>query len=439
MRALATFCATPRIGCWYDRGGCLAGDRAMRNTVLVVDDQMRPRRALATELEDAGFAVLQASDGLEAWECFLRDRPDLVITDMVMPRSDGLDLLGRIRAQSEVPVVLFTAHGSVESAICALKAGADEFVVSPDVDVDELVNLARSALAARDVAQHPAGLAQRIIGRSRAMARVRERVAGLAPLWAPVLVAGDPGSEREAVVEALHDFGATSGLELVRVAGASFVPDFTPPARCAIHIDRVEDLPPEGQRFWSRYVTLEPSRPQHGHVRVLASSESSVATRIGEGRFDRPLGEALLRFQIQVPPLRARSEDIPEIASCLVDRLGRVVGRRGMRLSAEAADLLAQRKWPGNVRELEATLERAIAFSRGRELRRSVIEDVLAETEESLASIRQHRGEVEREALLSAIRKTGGNITQTAEILGKSRSAIYRLIEKHGIPLDRVG
>jgi DNA-binding NtrC family response regulator len=409
----------------------------MRHTVLVVDDQMRPRRALATELEDAGFAVLQASDGVEGWESFLRDRPDLVITDMVMPRSDGLDLLGRIRAQSEVPVVLFTAHGSVESAICALKAGADEFVVSPDVDVDELVNLARSALAARDVAQHPAGLAERVIGRSRAMARVRERVAGLGPLWAPVLVTGEPGSEQRAVVEALHEFGATSGLEFLRIASAAFTPEFTPPARCAIHLERVEELSPEGQRFWSQYVAAEPSSPR-ARVRVLASSECSLAARIGEGGFDPLLGEALLRFQIHVPPLRARSEDISELSSSLLDRLGRVVGRRGMRLSAEAADLLAQRKWPGNVRELEATLERAIAFSRSRELRRSILEDVLAESEESLASIRRQRSEVERDTLLSAIRTTGGNITQTAEMLGKSRSAIYRLIGKHGIPLDRV-
>jgi DNA-binding NtrC family response regulator len=418
--------------------GCLAGGRAMSHTVLVVDDQVRPRRALATELEDAGFVVIQASDGVEAWESFQRNRPDLVITDMVMPRSDGLDLLGRIRAQSEVPVVLFTAYGSVESAVSALKAGADEFVVSPDVDVDELVNLARSALAARDVAQHPAGLRERLIGKSRAMARVRERVAGLAPLWASVLVTGEAGTECDAVVSALHEFGTTAGLELVRISAAGSIPTSRPLRRCAIHLERVEGFSPDSQRFWGRFITLEPSRLQRESVRMFASAETPLATRIAEGCFDPALGEALLRFQIQVPPLRARSEDVPELANALVARLASVVGRRGIRLSAEAADVLARRKWPGNVRELEGVLERAIAFSRGRELRRQIVEDVLAESEESLASIRRQRSEVEREALLAAIRKTGGNVTRTAEMLGKSRSAVYRLIEKHGIPLDRV-
>jgi DNA-binding NtrC family response regulator len=108
----------------------------MPHTVLVVDDQARARRALAAELEDAGFQVLEAGDGEEAWDCFQNERPDLVITDMVMPRADGLELLSRVRSRSETPVLIFTAYGSVESAVSALKGGAQEFVVSPDVEVE---------------------------------------------------------------------------------------------------------------------------------------------------------------------------------------------------------------------------------------------------------------------------------------------------------------
>ncbi len=111
----------------------------MRGTVLVVDDQARPRRALAAELEDAGFTVVQAADGDEAWKQFCDRAPDAVVTDMVMPKRDGLDLLGKIRSRSDVPVILFTARGSVQTAASAFKAGADEFVSSPDVGVEELV------------------------------------------------------------------------------------------------------------------------------------------------------------------------------------------------------------------------------------------------------------------------------------------------------------
>ena len=111
----------------------------MRGTVLVADDQPLARRALATELKDAGFDVCEAENGAEAWERFRGRQPDVVITDMVMPRSDGLDLLSRIRAVSEVPVILFTAHGTAQTAAAAFKSGADEFICSPDVEIGDLV------------------------------------------------------------------------------------------------------------------------------------------------------------------------------------------------------------------------------------------------------------------------------------------------------------
>jgi DNA-binding NtrC family response regulator len=139
----------------------------MPHTVLVVDDQARARRALAAELEDAGFQVLEAGDGEEAWDCFQNERPDLVITDMVMPRADGLELLSRVRSRSETPVLIFTAYGSVESAVSALKGGAQEFVVSPDVEVEDLVEFVRSALAHRETSDRGRELELRLVGSGR--------------------------------------------------------------------------------------------------------------------------------------------------------------------------------------------------------------------------------------------------------------------------------
>ena len=115
----------------------------MDATVLVVDDQEIVRRALATELEDAGFDVVEAGDGKDAWECFQQREPALVVTDVAMPRSDGLELLGRIRGESDVPVIVFTAYGTVDAAVSALKSGADEFVSSEQLEPEEIVELAR--------------------------------------------------------------------------------------------------------------------------------------------------------------------------------------------------------------------------------------------------------------------------------------------------------
>lgn len=411
------------------------GRHEAQGRVLVVDDQARPRRALAAELEDAGFRVVQASDGVEAWESFRRDRPDLVITDMVMPHSDGMDLLNRIRTHSEVPVILFTAYGSVESAVAAIKGGADEFVVSRDVELDELVSLVARALEQHSSPKSP-DLETRLVGKSKTMARVREQVSGLAPLRTPVLVSGEPGTGRDTVVAALHELGTTAGTKLAHIDGASFSPGDRLPETGAIYVDGVEHLSAEAQAFWAKHLAAARGN-RSAMCRVFVSTTENLPARLDAGSFDRALGQALVRFHIHLPPLRRRSQDIPELARTFAARIGSSLGRRQIRLSAEATSFLSQQRWPRNVKQLERLVERAIAFSRGREIKREGVRRAFAELEESLARIREDHEANERNALLRAIRETGGNVTQTAEILGKSRSAVYRLIEKNGIRLDR--
>ena len=183
----------------------------MSGTVLVVDDQVGARSALAAELEDIGLTVIQASNGLEGWECFCAERPDLVVTDMVMPRSDGLELLSRVRARSEVPVILFTAYGSVETAVSALKSGADEFVSSSDLEIEGLVDLVREVLSRTRAPEPLPELERRIQGGSGQIRRVREQISALAPLRTPVLIRGEPGTGRDTVARALHELGSTAG------------------------------------------------------------------------------------------------------------------------------------------------------------------------------------------------------------------------------------
>jgi DNA-binding NtrC family response regulator len=158
--------------------------------------------------------------------------------------------------------------------------------------------------------------------------------------------------------------------------------------------------------------------------------------RVHEEDTYQELRGALLRFALELPPLRALREDVPEIADALTKRIGAAVGRQ-IRLSAAARDFLATQRWPGNVQQLELLLERAIAFSRGRQIRRQLVKELLVEVEDNLASIREQRMALERDALLRAIQQAGGNVTHAADILGKSRASVYRLMEKHGLPLSR--
>lgn len=391
--------------------------------------------ALVAELVDAGFDVFEAPDGEKAWACFRKVQPDLVVTDMVMPSSDGMELLNRVRAHSEVPVIMFSAYGSVDTAVSALKAGADEFVASSDLDFVELVELVKNTLARHD-REEPDELKTRLTGSSQAMKRLRGRVAALAPLSNPVLVTGEPGTGRDTVVSALHDLGSTGGRPLFRIDASRFGRRDSIPEKGAVYLDGVENLSAETQGIWAAYLGRAQVGLREG-ARILVSASDGLATRIANGDFDRKLGGTLLRFQIHIPPLRDRPEDVPPLADALVKRLASELGRRRVRLSAPATELLVQQRWPGNVRQLERVLERAVAFSKGRDIRRSVVEEVLSDVEESVASIRERRSAEEREALLSALRETGGNVSQTADILRRSRPAVYRLIEKYDIPLLR--
>jgi two-component system response regulator GlrR len=158
---------------------------------------------------------------------------------------------------------------------------------------------------------------------------------------------------------------------------------------------------------------------------------------VEERRIDSELARWFLRFEISLPPLRERPEDIPILARSLVERLGQSLGRPGVRLAPEVERRLRKEHWPGNVSELAGILEKLIAFSPAREIRLGDLVEVLAEVKESVASIRERQGMIERQTLIEVLRATGGNVTRAAERLGKSRAAVYRLAEKHGLPLRR--
>jgi DNA-binding NtrC family response regulator len=407
----------------------------MRGRVLVVDDQLRARRVLVDELGDAGFDVTEARDGVEAWKEFRRSDPDVVITDMVMPRSDGLELLGRIRACSEVPVILFTAFGTAQTATAAFKGGAHDFVCSPDVEIDELVALVADAAGdGRSETHHP-DLAERLVGSGRVLSRLRDRLSGLAPLRTPVLLTGESGSGRSTAARALHELGSSAGGAMCELDPQRPFLERAQRATCVL-LDGIERFGEDAQRHWAKRLAESEGDGFRTGPRVIACASTPVAELARDERFATGVGRTLLRFAIELPPLRETPEDVPTIADELVRRIGASVGRP-IRLSPAAARFLREQRWPGNARQLEQVLERAIGFSRGRQLRRDVVADVLTDLQESLDGIRAREQVRERGELLRLLEQTGGNVTRCAEELGRSRAAVYRLIAKHGIALRR--
>ena len=408
----------------------------MSSSVLVVDDRVRPRRALASELEDAGYAVAQAKDGDEGWKCFCEHEPDLVITDLVMPRCDGHTLLGRIRTRSDVPVIVFTAHGSLEAAVAALKAGADEFVAADEVDPEALVELAIATVDGQRDSAGFAPLAHRIAGSSRLMRKCRSRIMGLAPLRTPALVLGERGTGRSAVIGVLHELGATGQGELFTIDCGSWVSARGMPRASAVHLKDLGALSPSASAFFlDRIKDSERTHYTQG-PRIFASGEFLLPAG-GEAAATRDLRIYMSRLALALPPLRDHREDIPEIATQLLERLATTMGRRA-RLSPSAKNFLSSRPWPGNVAELEGFLQRAVAFSHDRSIRRELLVEIAGDQEDGLRSMRRQQVARDREELLRVLSETGGNISHTAERMGRSRAAIYRLIAKFEIPLGMV-
>ena len=359
---------------------------------------------------------------------------------MAMPRCDGLELLQRIRSRSDVPVIVFSGHGSIESAATAFKAGADEFVDSLTCEIDDLVGLVRSATESTDAPPDPEDLEGRLVGESAAMKRIRWQIAGLAPLTTPVLVCGERGTGLRTTIQALHELGISGASELRRIEAAGFSPDTGlqyASGSGAVHIADVECLSPDGQEFWADQLAKARRQTLRSHARVFASSSAPISSLVRNGSFHPDLGRALLRFHIEVPPLRDRSGDVPGIAKALLARISTAMGRERTKLSPAALSYLEASKFPENIRQLERLLERATAYSTGRVIRRQTLQDLRVDLEDSVASMREERQFLERERLVRTLQETGGNITHTADILEKSRAAVYRMIERYDIPLKR--
>jgi len=443
-----------------------------RARVLIVDDEPDIRQLLEITLARMDLDTCTAENLGRAHTLLEAEPFDLCLTDMRLPDGNGIDLVRHIQQHHPaLPVAVITAHGSMETAISALKAGAFDFVSKP-VELEDLRNIVRSAL--RTNSGHgvrPESAAERLLGRSAAMQRVRELIVKLAHSQAPVFIHGESGTGKELAARLIHELGPRAGRPFVPV-NCGAIPEnlmeseffghkkgsftgavqdkeglFVAADGGTLFLDEVGDLPIPMQVKLLRAIQERSVRPvgsateRRVDVRILSATHRDLHELVREGRFRQDLYYRLNVIELVIPPLRQRSEDIPALAEHICARISGPPGNRPPRLTAAAIRALAGYSFPGNVRELENVLERALTLCDGREITE---EDLQLQQKEPHAGevpgagdeglpLDAYLARVEERTIRDALKRAGNNKTAAAKLLGISFRALRYKLDKLGI------
>lgn len=445
--------------------------------LLIVDDEELYRELLGGRLGRQGYRITAAAEGSTALRFVEQGGIDLALIDMKMPGMDGIELLERIkRIAPRMEIVVLTGHGSIDSAIAAMKLGAFDYLTKPcqltELDLVVARALERTALTRRcqalaaQVERTQPGADEASIGRSPAWQQMQERVRRAAPLDMPVLITGESGAGKEVVAASLHRLGPRVHEAFVPVncglldgalveselfghkrgafTGANADRDglFEVASAGTLFLDEIGELPLACQAKLLRVLDSGEFRPlgasasRRTRARVIAATHRDLHALVGEGRFRHDLLYRLNVVHVEVPPLRARAEDISLLAEHLLGRAARRnPGTPTPRLEAAALERLAEYPWPGNVRELRNVLERALVFAERDTIDAALIDSLLhpgARAPGDGNGVGFERvvalAELEKAYVRWVIDRVGGNVSVAAARLGIARSTIYRLL-----------
>jgi two-component system nitrogen regulation response regulator NtrX len=453
----------------------------MRETVLVVDDEAGVRSSLAAILGDEGYAVEAVASGEEALAALEARRPGLVLLDVWLPGQDGLEVLRRIRERdAELPVVVISGHGTIETAVKAVRLGAQDFVEKP-LSLDKTLVAVRNALERRRLETELRALKQQLgeryvmVGDSPALRRLRAEIAQAAPTNGRALVFGENGTGKELVARAIHALSLRASGPFVEVNCAAIPEElieselfghtrgaFTGALAArkgkfeladggTLFLDEIADMSLKTQAKVLRALQEQRIEPVGGagsvdvDVRVIAATNKDLEEEIRHGRFRDDLFFRLNVIPFHVPPLRERREDVPLLARHFMEVLSAEHGRRPRAFAPGVLEALSRLPWPGNVRELRNIVERLVIMTPGdtielRHLPASLLEwlpaggpapDPSAPAE--AGTLAEAREDFERRFILAKYRECGGNMSRTAEALGVERSNLYRKMKGYGL------
>jgi two-component system, NtrC family, response regulator AtoC len=454
----------------------------MSATILVADDEQNIRRVLAATLQKEGYEVISARDGEEAIARLSAGSIHVVVTDLKMPKVDGLQILEYVqRNQPQVPVIIITAHGTVDNAVQALKSGAFDYITKPFEKSDLIVTIAKAVktenLSRRDFhtqANEPGRY--RIIGQTQIMNDVYEVIEKVADTPSTVLITGESGTGKELIAAALHYNSSRKKRAFIKINCAAIPRElmeselfghekgaFTgaigmKPGRFeladngTLFLDEIAEIPVDMQVKMLRAIQEAEFERVGGiqtvsvDVRLVVATNRDLQKDVEEGKFREDLYYRLNVVPLHLPPLRERREDIPLLVKHFIDKFNAKLDRSIEGISKDALNRVANYRWPGNIRELENVIERCILFTEGSEIREADLPEELMDHSHaapSLATIDEDRSlkdivkhataELEKDLIVKALAETKGNVTQAARLLKISRKSLQNKMKEFGL------
>jgi two-component system nitrogen regulation response regulator NtrX len=455
----------------------------MAAEILIVDDETDIRELVAGILEDEGYTTRTARDADDALNAISARRPNLVFLDIWMQgsRLDGLQLLEEVKKNHpDMPIVMISGHGNIETAVAATKLGAYDFIEKP-FKADRLVLVADRALETsrlkREVKELKAlaPAATTLVGKSHAIHQLRQIVEKVAPTNSRILIVGPSGAGKELVARSLHALSNRANAPFVAINAAAITPErmetelfgvdhsngsegHTTGALEEAHggtlfIDEVADLPRETQNKILRVLVDQTFQRVGGSakvsvdVRIVSSTGRNLESEIADGHFREDLYHRLSVVPIRVPPLAERREDIPDLVHYFMDQISQSTGLPKRKIGEDAMAVLQSHDWPGNVRQLRNNVERLMILAGGDSdavVNASMLPQDVGSMVPAMPNgnggehlmglpLREAREVFEREYLVAQISRFGGNISRTAEFVGMERSALHRKLKALGI------
>ncbi len=449
--------------------------------ILIVDDELNMRLVLSAMLKKEGYEISAASNGKEALQILQSNKFAVVITDLKMPDVDGMELLIRIAERHpEIPVIMITAHGTIATAVEALKKGAFDYITKP-FDLDDLKNIVSKAIKTRVLKESELSLApseiERIgmIGTSQQTMEIFEAIKRVAQTTTTVMITGETGTGKELVADAIHYNSPRRKNPLIKINCAAIAETLmeselfgyekgaytgaavTKPGKFelahkgTLFLDEVAEIPREMQVKLLRVIQEQEFERVGGlrtikvDVRIIAATNQNLLRQVQAGNFREDLYYRLNVFPIDIPPLRERKEDVLPLIDYFLEKFNKKMGL-AVSMDEDVKALLLRYEWPGNIRELENLIERMMLLSKNNFITSNEIPAEFKGAASMAAKVtagddkkpfkeymRDQVENVERQMIIKCLEESGGNVTQAAKKMGLSRKGLQLKMIKYSL------